>query len=232
MSNDLEARVARLEHELARQQDVQAIRKLQFTYGYMMDKCLFADIVELFSDDAELHFMGGVFHGKAGARRLYGGASGLNGPADGMLFDHIIAQDIVDVAEDRRTAKGRFRTFMQGGIHETKTDAPPSIPPQFLEAGVYENEYVRENGTWKFKVFDYTVVWQCRFEDGWAKTPIEPLMVSQHTKTFPDNPNGPDELEEDPRPRWPRAVFIPFHFGHPVTGKPIGRAVLEAMAKD
>src|SRR5690242_8817547 len=148
-------RVEELEQRVQRQDDIQAVRTLQFKYGYFMDKCLFAEIVELFSEDAELRFMGGIFRGKAGARRLYGGSSGLNGPADGMLFEHIIAQDVVDIAPDGRTAYGRFRTFLQGGVHETKKDAPPQIPSQFWEAGIYENEYIKEGGLWKFKVFNY-----------------------------------------------------------------------------
>ena len=113
-------RVEELERRVQRQDDIQAVRTLQFKYGYFMDKCLFAEIVDLFAEDAELRFMGGIFRGKAGARRLYGGSSGLNGPADGMLFEHIIAQDVVDIAPDGGTAQGRFRTFLQGGVHETK----------------------------------------------------------------------------------------------------------------
>lgn len=222
-----EDRLAAMAAELARQgerlaalEDVQAIRTLQFAYGYFMDKCLFDEIVELFADDAELHFMGGVFRGKAGARRLYGGASGLRGPAHGMLFEHIIAQDIVHVAPDRRTAQGRFRCFMQGGVHRSKTDAPPSIPRQFLEAGIYENRFVRDDGVWKIQLFNYRVVWQCDFATGWTNAPEAPLMVSEHRRTFPENPAGPDALEPPPD-RWPRAVVMPFHYRHPVTGKPI-----------
>ncbi len=179
----IERELAGLRHQLAIHEDVQTIRTLQFAYGYFMDKCMFDEIVDLFADDAELHFMGGVFRGKAGARRLYGGASGLRGPADGMLFEHIIAQDIVHVADDRRTAEGRFRTFMQGGVHRSKLDAPPSIPKQFLEAGIYENRYVREDGVWKFSLFNYRVVYQCDFGEGWANAPDAPLMVSEHRKT-------------------------------------------------
>lgn len=215
----LEAQVETLSCELGRLQDVQAIRKLQFAYGYYMDKCRFADIVDLFADDAELHFMGGIFEGKAGARRLYGGASGLNGPAYGLLFEHIIAQDIVDVAEDRRTARGRFRTFMQGGVHETKTDAPPQLPAQFWEAGVYENIYVRDNGVWKIKLFNYNLVYQARYEEGWAHSPIHPLMVSTYETTYPENPRGPDRIGPPP-PRWPEPVVVPYHYRHPVTGAP------------
>jgi len=102
-------RVGELEAQVRRHDDIQAVRTLQFKYGYYMDKCLFGEIVELFSDSAELHFMGGIFRGRAGARRLYGGSSGLNGPAYGMLFEHIISQDVVDVAPDGLTARGRFR---------------------------------------------------------------------------------------------------------------------------
>lgn len=216
----LEARLAALEERVAAGEDERAIRHLQFAYGYFMDKCLFDEIVELFSDDATLHFMGGVFRGRAGARRLYGGASGMRGPMNGMLFEHIIAQDIVHVAPDRHTAEGRFRCFMQGGVHRSKTDAPPTIPKQFLEAGIYENRYVREDGVWKFLVFDYRVVWQCDFATGWADAPDAPLMVSEHRVIWPENPAGPDAIEPQP-PRWPRAVVMPFHYRHPVTGKPI-----------
>lgn len=216
----LEAQVAALADEVARHADVQAIRTLQFAYGYFMDKCLFDEIVDLFADDAELHFMGGVFLGKEGARRLYGGASGLAGPANGLLFEHIIAQDIVHVTPHRRTAHGRFRTFLQGGVHRSKTDAPPSIPRQFLEAGIYENDFVREDDVWKIKRFNYRVVYQCDFTSGWADAPEAPMMVSEHRATFPENPRGPDRLEEQP-PRWPQAVVMPFHYSHPVTGRPI-----------
>jgi SnoaL-like domain len=209
-------------HELGMLQDVQAIRKLQFTYGYLMDKCLFPAIVELFAEDAELHFLGGIYRGKAGARRLYGGATGLNGPVDGLLFEHLIVQDIVDVAPDRKRAWGRFRTFMQGGVHETHPNPPPNIPSQFWEGGVYENEYVKDGGVWKIKVFNYRVVWQADFDKGWAHSAVDPLMVSSPVKTFPENPRGPDEIVAAPAPRWPKQGIHPFHFAHPVTGEKLG----------
>ena len=218
---DLRRDLDAVRHELGVLQDVQAIRKLQFTYGYCMDKCLFGAIVDMFADDAELYFMGGVFRGKEGARRLYGGASGMNGPVDGLLFEHILAQDVIDVAPDRKTALGRFRCFMQGGVHETNQSPPPNIPAAFWEAGIYENTYVKVDGVWKFKIFNYRVVWQADYDKGWAKSSVDPLMVSTHVKTFPENPKGPDEVREAP-PRWPRQGIMPFHYPHPVTGGKIG----------
>ena len=215
---DLRREMADLKHELGVLQDVKAVRELQFKYGYYMDKCLFPAIVDLFADDAELYFMGGIYRGKAGARRLYGGATGMNGPADGLLFEHLIVQDIVDVAADRKTALGRFRTFMQGGVHETNSNPPPAVPSQFWEGGVYENVYVSDGGVWKIKVFNYRVVWQADYDTGWAHSSVESLMVSAHTQTFPENPRGPDEIAAAPAPRWPKQGIHPFHYPHPVTG--------------
>ena len=220
----LERRIDSLTCEVGIHADIQAVRTLQFKYGYYMDKCLFGAIVDLFAENAVLYFLNGIFRGKRGARRLYGGASGLNGPVDGLLFEHIIAQDIVDVAPDRSRAWGRFRCFMQGGVHESKKDAPARIPAQFLEAGIYENEYVREDGVWKIQLFNYRIVYQARLEEGWAHAGREPLlMVSPYTSTFPENPRGPDELRPLPAV-WPKTFVHPFHYPHPVTGEVITSA--------
>jgi hypothetical protein len=77
----LRREVEQLRQQVGVLEDIQAIRTLHFKYGYYMDKCLFGEIVELFAQDAEIHFLGGFFRGKAGARRLYGGATGMNGPS-------------------------------------------------------------------------------------------------------------------------------------------------------
>ena len=214
----MQREIDELRHRADLQADLQAVRTLQFKYGYYMDKCLFPLIVDLFADDARLHFMGGIFKGKAGARRLYGGSSGLNGPMRGMLFEHIIAQDIVDVAPDGRTAKGRFRTFLQAGVHASKQDAPPHIPRQFWEAGIYENGYVKDGGVWKIQLFNYRIVYQARYEDGWAHAGAAPLMVSAFKKSWPEDPRGPDEIGPAPE-QWPDTFVMPFHYPHPVTGE-------------
>jgi hypothetical protein len=42
-------------------QDSQTVRDLQFKYGYYLDKCLYDKVVDLFTDDREVHFIGGIF---------------------------------------------------------------------------------------------------------------------------------------------------------------------------
>ncbi|MGH8248312.1 MAG: nuclear transport factor 2 family protein, partial [Gammaproteobacteria bacterium] len=129
------------------------------------------------------------------------------------------AQDIVDVAPDRKSAQGRFRCFMLGGVHENKTDAPPAIPSQFWEGGIYENIFVKEVGIWKIRIFNYSLIWQAGYDDGWAHSRPGTLMVSRFTKTWPEDTNGPDEIvTKNPR-TWPDMYVVPFHYPHPVTGK-------------
>ena len=57
-----------------------------------------------------------------------------------------------------------------GGCHESRDYKPEGLPLQFYEAGLYENDYVREDGVWKIKRLDYMMQWQADYEKGWSKT--------------------------------------------------------------
>ncbi|HEY0598245.1 nuclear transport factor 2 family protein, partial [Sphingopyxis sp.] len=63
----LEKQVAELARRLVVQEDEQAVRKLQHLYGYLIDKCLYRETVDLFTEDCEVHFFGGIYRGKQGA---------------------------------------------------------------------------------------------------------------------------------------------------------------------
>ena len=221
--NALRNQVERLSAQLGVLQDANAIRKLQFAYGYYLDKCLYEEVVDLFADSGAVHFMGGVFKGKAGLRRLYidrfrkNFTGGHNGPMYGFLLDHLQLQDIVDVAPDRRTALGRFRYLMQAGVHDSNTKAPATLPKQWWEGGIYENRYVREDGVWKIQDLNCHCLYHGVYDKGWAHTP--PNFVPSFSRTFPEDPVGPDALEKPTPLLWPETAVVPYHYAHPVTGK-------------
>lgn len=216
---NLEVQVEQLTARLARMEDAAAVRNLQHAYGYYLDKCLYEEVVDLFAEDCRVMFLGGVFKGKAGARRLYIGrfagrfVDGANGPKPGFLLDHPQLQDIIHVAEDRSTARARFRTLMQAGTHESA-----GKPHQWWEGGLYENTYVRDGGVWKIQELFYRPFWHGTFEEGWAHT--KPEYVPNLSKTYPDDPAGPDELLEGAPILWPNTDVFAFHYPHPVTGAP------------
>jgi hypothetical protein len=220
----LERRLDELADRLDRLEDVNAIRTVQYAYGYYLDKHMYDEVVDLFADDAELMFLNGVYKGKAGVRRLYCDwfrtyfTKGINGPIYGFLYEHLLMQDIIHVAPDRRTAKGRARCFMQGGSHESRTDIPDGLPTSgFWEGGIYENDYVHEDGVWKIKRLDYNMLWQASYEKGWGGSEAH---LRQLSKLYPDDPLGPDEIREGATPVvWPHTRKVPFHFVHPVTGR-------------
>lgn len=67
----LTARIDKLEHQLGIEQDVNQIRRVQYTYGYFIDKSQYNECVDLFADTGEVWFLGGVYKGRAGIERLY-----------------------------------------------------------------------------------------------------------------------------------------------------------------
>lgn len=218
----LERRVDDLTNALGMVEDELAIRRLQHAYSYFIDKCMYDEAVDLFSERGETYFLGGSFKGKAGVRRLYGGrlrekfAAGKNGPTYGLLLDHLTLQDVIHVSPDRLSAKARFRCFMQGGSHESV----PQITEPFWEGGVYENTYLREDGIWKIGVLDYKAFYYAPYDKGWGH--VKPgYAVPAFSTTFPEDPLGPDELTTKRANFWPKTDVIPFHYLHPVTGEPI-----------
>jgi hypothetical protein len=217
----LEQKIEQLSKQIGILEDIHAIRRLHHIYGYYIDKCLYEETVELFTEDCEVRFMGGIFKGKAGARRLYierfqkNFTYGKNGPVYGFLLDHPQMQDVVDVAPDGKTAKGRFRCFMQAGRHELAEGETR----QWWEGGLYENEYVKEDGVWKIKVLNYRGLWHADFDKGWAHTPPNLYPMFSEKDLYPQNPVGPDELITPTPVLWPETDVVPFHYPHPVTGK-------------
>jgi hypothetical protein len=217
----LEDQVARLTHQVGILEDTLAVRHLQHAYSYYMDVFLYEAVIDLFAENCEVHFLGGIYQGKAGARRLYCGrlranfAGGSDGPKAGRLLEHPQMQDIVHVDPDRMTAHARFRYFLQAGTHYSAGEAR-----QWWEGGVYENVYVKDNSVWKIKVMIPKMVYVGTFEHGWAYT--KPQFVPFATKTYPEDPIGPDALSERKPVLWPDKDILPFHYAHPVTGKSIG----------
>ena len=215
----LEAAVAELSRRLVVQEDEQAVRKLQHLYGYLIDKCLYRETVDLFTKDCEVHFFGGIYKGQSGAARLYierfqkNFTHGTNGPIDGFLLDHPQIQDIVDIQPDGVTALGRYRCVMQAGRHKDFGG-----PRQWWEGGIYENTYKKIDGAWRIHILNYCPQWHADFETGWAHT--RPNYVPFLSSIYPEDPTGPDELKEDVW-LWPTHKVVPFHNLHPVTGEPI-----------
>ncbi|KAL1601507.1 hypothetical protein SLS60_006422 [Paraconiothyrium brasiliense] len=230
---ELKQLVQQLQKEVSLVRSQEDVRKLQYTYGYYLDKCLYREVADLFADhpDTCVEFLGGRYNGKEGVERLYIGrfakafVNGRNGPVHGFLLDHPQIQGIVDINADGTRAKGRFRSMMSAGTHESIKDTHPRGLVQWWEGGVYENEYIKQDGVWKIFRLRYFPFWHGTFEKGWSHT--KPNYVPFMSKTYPEDPAGPNELCENPM-LWPDTRVVPFHYAHPITGKQVAEDDLRA----
>ncbi|KAL2682357.1 hypothetical protein Neosp_006807 [[Neocosmospora] mangrovei] len=241
--SELKRTVEVLRNEVTRLSDQEEIRKLQYKYGYYLDKCLYEEVVELFSTSPEAYvqFLGGRYLTKEGVKRLYvdrfsKGFVQRNGPVHGFLLDHPQMQGIVDVEYGTRSdgtvalAKGRFRSLMQAGVHISQAEKHPRGFCQWFEGGIYENEYVKEaDGKWRILRLRYFPFWHGDVEDGWSKKTSG--FVPFPKKTFPEDPTGPDEVvSADQQMLWPDTRVVPFHYQHPITGQQVKDEDMQAPA--
>ncbi len=221
----VESRLAALEARVEEMEAINAIRRLQWAYGYYIDYNRPEEVAGLFAKDGCVVFLSGEYVGYEGVMRLYGTwfqnlfTKGQRGPVHGFLLDHFQLQDVITISEDGETAHGRFRGILAGGWHDEALDIKPdAVPQQFWESGIYENDYVKEDGVWKIKRLNYMMQWQADYEAGWAHTTahLQPAMAC-----YPENPIGPDRIlsEDNYRPTWPNRQEVGMSFAHPVLGK-------------
>jgi hypothetical protein len=141
---NLETRVEHLQAHVESVESVRAIKRLQYAYGHYIELGLWNDFADLFAADAITNYQSGV-RGKDAIRKLFFEQVGQGklGLADGRIYPHILFQPVITLAPDGRTAKGRWRILaMLGGYGGSAT----------WYSGVYENEYVLDNGAWKISV--------------------------------------------------------------------------------
>jgi hypothetical protein len=80
-----------------------------------------------------------------------------------------------------------------------------------LDTGIYENEYIKENGKWYFKKLHRNNTFWTPYEDSWLKTPLLGNM-DEHPTIKPDAP--PTAFHP-----YPSGFHLPYSFKHPITGK-------------
>jgi hypothetical protein len=201
----LEAKLASLNQQIGLIEDAKAIERLQQTYGYYLSEGLGSEAAALFSDSPSASIelaQQGVYIGKKRIREfLTHGGEGLK---DGEIREQPIMQGVVHVAPDGKTAKARWRTLIMSGM--AGEDGRWSEGP-------YENEYVKENGVWKFSRVHWYVTVIGSYDQGWHK--------QHYSAPGPLADLPPDRPPTDKYETFPTFYLPPYHYLHPVTGKPV-----------
>jgi hypothetical protein len=209
----LEARINELEIQVGTLRDVEAIKKLQRAYGYYLEHWRTADIVELFSKSPEVCVKAnaGEFRGPESVKWYYyhGGDPEKEQvvPPPDFFYQVMQLSPIIDVAPDRQRAWGRWYGFGANAF-----PVKGGVAPGWLD-GVYENEYIKEDGKWKILKLHWFMYFDAPFALSWVKPE---KRVDMYNK--PDfkllKPDGPAEDTE-----YPSGFQAPYHYKNPVTGK-------------
>ncbi|MEM1539331.1 MAG: nuclear transport factor 2 family protein [Candidatus Bathyarchaeia archaeon] len=210
----LEDRVKALEQQVRVLRDIEEIKRLQRAYGYYLERWMSEDLIDLFSDspEATLKIAAGEFRGKESIARFFRGGGTKEDvykqrTANPYFFHQVMQlSPIIDVDPDGKRAWGRWYGFGFNAL----ADPTGRISPNVMN-GVYEVEYVKEDGKWKL----LKVHWCMKFNapvDKWTD-PSKYLLPKHHPLPF--KPDG----EGETRGIYPSAFILPFHYKNPVTGK-------------
>jgi hypothetical protein len=96
-----------------------------------------------------------------------------------------------------------------------------------IRSGTCENDYVKEEGTWKIRRFRWHLNYDTKPGEGWAEAEhIEDVdSLSGLEGPQPDSPDESLDLEH------PYAYILPFHYKHPITGEETSEAERNARVE-
>ena len=203
LENDV--RLARIGQRVQRLNDETQVRNLQHSYGYYLDRKMWDDVMDLFSENGTLEVgQRGVYVGKPRIRRALEVFYGPFPLRNGELFDHINLATVVTIASDGHNACARTRQLSMIGLNGEYAR---------WEVGTYENEFIKEEGVWKIKVMNYYPEMIADYDTGWARDASPAPAVSGE---FP-----PDRPPTQVYGIYPEVHCVALHYPNPVTGRPL-----------
>jgi hypothetical protein len=225
----VESRLEALEKRLQHVEDIQAIQRLQHAYNYYVEHMMKQEIIDCFSDspDVLLDWLEGKWKGKAGVRKYFD----VNQvPPVGFRHQLIPSAGLITLDPDGKTAKGRWYAF--GGVMmpaPQQEGGKQAFSRSFIN-GIYEITYIKEDNIWKILKINWVIPYGVRIKDGWIMPEdiAGPMLKGQPgpgREIVPDMPMDRNDL------RYVTGYIFPFHFVHPVTGKPSSEAALNARLK-
>ena len=160
----------------SRTDSAREVKRLQETYAQYSQFGLWNEMAELFAADAQ--FVRGA-HSRSGRAAIgdyflevFG--NGSEGLPSGGLHTQLIVRPLINLSGDGQSAKGRWWEWSMTG--QLGGDAQ-------WAGGIYENEYVRENGIWMISRAHYHPMLAGSYADGWRNVDADQKVVPYHFTT-------------------------------------------------
>ena len=166
-----DATAAQLAKRIARLNNEDAVRNLQNSYGYYVDRRMWDDVVDLFGANASASVGAASYAGKDGVRRFLE-RMGPQGLTVGILNDRPIFDTIVHVDDNGAEAVARgFEIAMVGDV-TAKTAS--------WEFNLFRNVFAKDpvDGLWKFKAIHLSPLSVANYSAGWGKGSLAPQVTT------------------------------------------------------
>ncbi|KAK1831505.1 hypothetical protein QBC39DRAFT_408031 [Podospora conica] len=154
--------IDKLDYRITRLNDEDAVRNLQHTAGYYVDRRMWPDVVDLFTADGTISVDGQSSDpGPAGIQNALN-QMGPEGLTQGILNEHPIYQMTVAVNPNGREATSRGLEIGMIGDHTNK-----QAEWQFC---LFQHTYIKDpsTGIWKIAHLSYTRLMTASYSSGWA----------------------------------------------------------------
>jgi len=183
--------------------DQQKVENLQHIYGYYVDRKMWDDVADLFSDEGTMEIgLGGVYVGRKSIRHALE-QFGPQGLSEGELNDHLQLQTLTNISPDGLRARARGSELIMSGKYGASGE---------WGLGVFENEYVKQDGIWRIQSMHIYPIMRADYDKGWAKDAKPARGIN---KEFP-----PDRSPTATYEIFPKFYIPKFHYDNPVTGLP------------
>ena len=184
--------VDRVARDVIRLESLRAVKDLQRSYAQYAQFGLWMDMADLFATHGRLIWGEESIEGReAIAAWLEGHGGPVSDP--GALNTELIDDPLVNLSVDGLSAEGRWRGLSLRGDGKGKA---------WMEGGLYENEYVLEDGRWRIAVLHYFPQYEGRYETGWSNVGQQDLPIIPYHFTVDETgipipePEGPPPASE------------------------------------
>ncbi|GAB1258760.1 hypothetical protein NBRC116494_32620 [Aurantivibrio plasticivorans] len=206
-------RISVLEKRISSQEDIEAIRRIAYAYGYFMDNGLIPEVIDLFSENTEYCEISGygLYRERSGCEKIWRDilAPALSNDAGehrfGVLVKHYLVKDIITIKDSGDLAEARFDYIGFSGFFNVPNRS-------YNQLGIYRMGFIKEEGRWKINRFNLSFDTSNFNDNDWGVSPS--IRCPRQGAPTPDEPH----LFYHP---FPESGTVPFHFKHPVTNKDI-----------
>ncbi|KAH8893462.1 hypothetical protein GQ53DRAFT_860609 [Thozetella sp. PMI_491] len=140
-------------------ESVRVIKDVTSTYAQLAQVGRWEQMASLFSEDGLIQWDRSIAKGQVAIERWLKTESGdMDGLNPGSLSAMVLANPLVNLASDSKSAKARYNGWWFQGDGKGKTR---------LQGGIYENEYKLGDDGWKISLLRYYPLYNGTYVEGW-----------------------------------------------------------------